>query len=88
MSNTFKQGHGRLRWSAWLGVWKRAFIVATLSAPLCMFLGDRYPWIVAVPITVGTIWHVWAELRGDVKTPNDQAEARLPVSAASATPKI
>lgn len=53
-----------------LGLWRRAFIVAAISAIPVMLLNDRWPLIIAVPIICGTVWIVWADLRGNGKRPN------------------
>jgi len=62
--------------SDWLGLWKRAFIVATISAIPVTLLSDRWPWIIAVPIIGGTVWVVWVDLRGNGKRPNDEGQER------------
>lgn len=46
-----------------MSLWRIAIIVATASVIPVMLLKDRYPWVIAVPIVLGTCWVVWEDLK-------------------------
>lgn len=44
-------------------LWRRAAIVAVAFCPIELLYGARWPWLIAVPIVVGTVWITVQDLR-------------------------